>query len=103
MVLAAPVRAALVELDEGGGVVAMHSPRQFMQLQTPQIFSRKVIDQVVASGQEPHPSQLSIVKGSPLNVRLGAPGESGFAKAMIAMLPKAKIRAASSPFEEAQW
>jgi 2-C-methyl-D-erythritol 4-phosphate cytidylyltransferase len=102
-VLAAPIRSSLLELDEGGNVVAAHPPQRFMQLQTPQVYSRKVIDEIAASGKEPHPSRLSIVKGSPLNVRLGAPGESGFAKAMIAMLPKPKLRAASSPFEEAQW
>lgn len=103
VVLASHIRSSLLELDEGGNVVASHLPQHFVQLQTPQIFSLKTLNEMVAAGREPHASQLTVVKGSPLNVRLGAAGEAGFAKAMIAMLPKPKMRAASSPFEEAQW
>ncbi len=103
VVLAAPIRASLLELDEGGGVIASRLPREFLQLQTPQVYSVKVMAEVAASGNEPHASKLTVVKGSPLNVRLGAPGEAGFAKAMIAMLPKPKVRAPSTPFDEAQW
>ncbi len=42
------------------------------------------------------------MNGSPLNVRLGGPGDAALAKALLALLPKPKVRAAS-PFEEAQW
>ena len=103
VVLAAPIRSSLLEVDEGGNVLATHPPQRFMQIQTPQAYSRSVFDEMAASGQEIHPSRLTVVKGSPLNVRLGAPGEAGFAKAMITMLPKPKMRPASSPFDEAQW
>jgi 2-C-methyl-D-erythritol 4-phosphate cytidylyltransferase len=103
VILTAPVRSTLLEIDEGGSGLAIHLPSRFLQIQTPQIFSRKAFDQMVQSGKEPHPSQFKIVKGSPLNVRVGSAGDAGFTKSMIAMLPKAKIRAASSPFDEAQW
>jgi 2-C-methyl-D-erythritol 4-phosphate cytidylyltransferase len=103
VMLAAPIRPSLLEIDEGGSGLAVHFPARFMQIQTPQVFSRKAFDQMVQSGHEPHASQWKIVKGSPLNVRVGSGGDAGFTKTMIAMLPKPKIRAASSPFDEAQW
>jgi len=103
VILAAPVRSSLIELDEGSAGLAYHLPSRFMQIQTPQIFARKVFDQMVKSGAEPHASQVKIVRGSPLNIRVGSASDASFAKAMIAMLPKPKIRAASSPFDEAQW
>jgi 2-C-methyl-D-erythritol 4-phosphate cytidylyltransferase len=103
VMLAAPLRSSLLEIDEGGSGLSVHLPSRFMQMQTPQIFSRKAFDQMVQSGHEPHASQWKIVKGSPFNVRVGAAGDAGFTKAMIGMLPKPKIRAASSPFDEAQW
>lgn len=103
VMLAAPVRASLVEIDEGDAGMAYHLPSRFMQIQTPQIFARNAFEQMVKTGKEPHASQMKIVKGSPLNVRVGSPGDAVYVKAMIALLPKPKIRAASSPFDEAQW
>lgn len=103
VVLAAPIRATLLEVDEGSNGLAYHLPSQFLQLQTPQIYSRKMLEQIAASGKEPHPSQLKIVKGSPLNVRLATAADASFVRAMMNMLPKPKTRAASSPFDEAQW
>jgi 2-C-methyl-D-erythritol 4-phosphate cytidylyltransferase len=103
VLLATPVRASLIEVDEGNAGMAYHLPSSFMQVQTPQVFARDVFEQIVKSGAEPHPSQMTIVKGSPLNIRVGSVADASFAKAMMAMLPKPKIRAASSPFDEAQW
>jgi 2-C-methyl-D-erythritol 4-phosphate cytidylyltransferase len=57
---------------------------------------------MATSATEVHPSEVELVKGSPLNMRLGGPGDASIAKAMIGQLPKPKIKAAS-PFEEAQW
>jgi 2-C-methyl-D-erythritol 4-phosphate cytidylyltransferase len=103
VLLATPVRCSLIEVDEGKAAMAYHLPSRFMQVQTPQIFARTVFAQMVKSGAEPHASQMTIVKGSPLNIRVGSAADASFAKAMMAMLPKPKIRAASSPFDEAQW
>jgi len=101
--LAAPLRSTLVELDEGGTPMAYHLPSSFMQLLTPQAFSKQKFLEMAKSKTEVHPSQLVLVKGSPLNVRIGGAGDGGFVKAMIGMLPKPKMKALSSPFEEAQW
>jgi 2-C-methyl-D-erythritol 4-phosphate cytidylyltransferase len=105
--LASPVRNGLVELDEGGNPLAVHRPGSFMNLLTPQVFSlAKFLE--LAGGQggpakEIHPSQLTLLKGSGLNVRVGGPGDAALIKTMLNLLPKAKVKPLSSPFEEAQW
>ena len=101
--LAAPCRAALVELDEGGGPMAFHPPTRFMQMLTPQVFSKARFLEIVASKQEPHASEFKLLKGSPLNVRVGGAGDASMMRTMIGMLPKPKAKPLSNPFEEAQW
>jgi 2-C-methyl-D-erythritol 4-phosphate cytidylyltransferase len=101
--LSTPLRTTLVETDEGGNAVAMHSPQRYVLLLTPQAFARDRFAEMAKNKAELHPSQITLVKGSPLNIRAGGPGESGLVKTMINMLPKPKIKAPSSPFEEAQW
>jgi 2-C-methyl-D-erythritol 4-phosphate cytidylyltransferase len=101
--LTAPVRSAVVETDEGGNALAVHPPTHFVQLLTPQAFSREMFMELVSSKQEAHPSKLTLVKGSPLNIRISGAGDAGLAKAMIGMLPRPKIKASDNPFEEAQW
>jgi 2-C-methyl-D-erythritol 4-phosphate cytidylyltransferase len=100
--LAIPLRSTLVEVDEGGNPLAYHLPGSFMQLATPRVFERERFLKFAASQIEPHPSEIKLLKGSPLNVRVGG-GDASVAKAMLNMLPKPKIKAPSSPFEEAQW
>lgn len=100
--LAAPTRSTLVEVDEGGNALAYHLPERFMQLLTPQAFSRRKFLEMASSKTELHASQVTLLKGSPLNIRLRGSGDAGLAKSMLMMLPKPKIKAAS-PFEEAQW
>ena len=101
--LAAPVRTTLVEVDEGSNPMAFHLAPHFMHLLTPQVFSKPKFIEMASSGKEIHPSQITIQKGSSLNIRLGGPGDAGMAKAMINMLPKSKVKPPKSPFEEAQW
>jgi 2-C-methyl-D-erythritol 4-phosphate cytidylyltransferase len=102
-VLATPLRTSLAELDEGGNPVSVHLPGRYMQLMTPMGFSREKFVEMARTRAEIHPSQLTLVKGSALNVRISAPGDAGLVKAMTNMLPKPKIKALNSPFEEAQW
>lgn len=102
VMLVSPLRNQLVEVDEGGNPVAYHLPTHYMHLLTPQAFSKEKFQQF-AGGKEPHASEATLVKGSPLNLRVGGSAEERVAKAMIGMLPKPKVKAPSSPFEEAQW
>ena len=103
VVLASPVRTPLLEVEEGTSPVALHLAPRFMHVLTPQVYSKEKLAQIATSGAEPHPSELTVVKGSGLNVRIGGPGDASVARAMINMLPKPKVRAPNSPFEEAQW
>ncbi len=100
--LSTPVRTTVVEMDDGGQPVAYHPPPNFVHLLTPQAFDRPTFDALAKTRVETHPSKLTLVKGSPLNVRVGGPGDAGLAKAVLAIVPKPKVRS-SSPFEEAQW
>ena len=101
--LSTPVRSPMVEVDEAGGAMAYATPDRFMLLLTPQVFTRERFLEMGEGKAEVHASELTLLKGSPLNVRVGGPGDAGFVKTMINMLPKPKIKPPSSPFEEAQW
>jgi 2-C-methyl-D-erythritol 4-phosphate cytidylyltransferase len=101
--LTAPLRTNLFELDEGGHPVAYHMSTRFVHLLTPQAYTREKFLEVAQRKAEPHASEFYLVKGSPLNLRVGGGGDAGLVKTMINMLPKPKLKAPSSPFEEAQW
>jgi 2-C-methyl-D-erythritol 4-phosphate cytidylyltransferase len=101
--LTAPLRAALLELDEGGSAVAAHPASHFASLLTPQIFRKDKFLEMARTRAEPHPSALTLVRGSALNIRVHSSADAGLLKTMLTMLPKPKIRPLNSPFEEAQW
>jgi len=101
--LVTPVRNLLSEVDEGGNPLAFAQPGSFMQILTPQVIAVSKFKEMAASKQELHASAYTFIKGSPLNIRVDGSSDASLVKAMIAMLPKPKIKAPSSPFEEAQW
>lgn len=101
--LTSPIRAGIIELDEGNNAMAYHRPSSFVQLLTPQAFSKAKFVEISSKAQDPHPAGWTLVKGSPLNIRIGGAGDAALAKSLIGMLPKPKLKAPSSPFEEAQW
>jgi 2-C-methyl-D-erythritol 4-phosphate cytidylyltransferase len=101
--LATPLRSSIVEVDEGGNAMAFHPPSQYMQLLTPQVFSIAAFKEMASSKSEPHASKFKLIKGSPLNIRAGGPGDERMVKTMLGMLPKPKIKGPNNPFEEAQW
>ena len=103
IVLTSPVKSILAEVDEGGNALAYHLPNRFVNLLTPQAFARDRFTKMAESETEIHASEVTLLKGSPLNVRISGPGDGGLVKSMINMLPKPKLKAPSSPFEEAQW
>jgi 2-C-methyl-D-erythritol 4-phosphate cytidylyltransferase len=101
--LVSSVRGTLVELDEGGQAIGYQRPDRFALLVTPQFFSRAKFDEMAKAKRETHASEVTLIKASPLNVRVGGVGDNGLVKAMINLLPKPKVKPPSSPFEEAQW
>ena len=74
--------------------------RNLATLSTPIRFTRAAFDAACAAGKLPTDFQL--INGSPLNVRCGT-CDAAFVKAMVQLLPKPKVQAPLSPFEEAQW
>jgi hypothetical protein len=67
---------------------------------TPTLYDRATFDQVVTTKQQPDP--IHLIEGSALNVRCGTT-ETSIVNAFVKLLPKPKVKAPSSPFEEAQW
>ncbi len=100
--ITAPLRAPLLEVDEGAAT-ALHPHSRFVQMLLPMCFSRARFEQLVKDKKEPHASEFVLVKGSALNIRVGGGHDAGLAKAMLSLLPKPKMKAPSTPFEEAQW
>ena len=74
-----------------------------VQLLSPQVFEKKKFCDLAPKKQEPHASEIHLVKGSPLNVRVAGSGDASIVGQMLRMLPKPKLKPPSSPFEEAQW
>jgi len=101
--LAVPCPSSLVEIDQGGNPLAMHLADQFMLLPTPQAFRKDKFQEMSATRKEPHAAEYHLIKGWPLNLRVGGAADASAAKAMISLLPRPKIKAADNPFEEAQW
>lgn len=101
--LVTAVRSPLIETDEGGNPMGYRASQNFMQLLTPQVFSRAKFMELVKAKMEIHASELTLLEGSHLNQRVNGPADAALVKAMIAMLPKRKVSAMNNPFEEAQW
>ncbi len=101
--LAVPVRGAIAQLDEGGNPVGFVPEASYMLVATPVVLTRAKFMELAKAKREIHASDLTLIKGSPLNARLASTADASMVRAMISMLPKPKPRVASSPFEEAQW
>lgn len=101
--LSAALRNTLFEVDEGGDPMAAHPAGRFVMALWPQAYSREKFLETARTKAEPHPSGITLVKGSALNMRIGSAADASLAKAMLNLLPKPKIKAMNSPFEEAQW
>jgi 2-C-methyl-D-erythritol 4-phosphate cytidylyltransferase len=101
--LVSPTRATLVEVDEHGHPMAYHFSSRFLNVLTPQIYSREKFVEMAQAQREIHPSASTLLKGSDLNIRIRGPGDATLVKTMLNMLPKPKVKPPSSPFEEAQW
>jgi 2-C-methyl-D-erythritol 4-phosphate cytidylyltransferase len=102
LVLTTPLRAPLLETEKSTTPRAFHPADDFVHVLTPQLFTRDCFLKMAAAKTFVGASDIAILKGSPLNVRLGGPGDVTLVKAMLNMLPKPKVKS-SSPFEEAQW
>jgi 2-C-methyl-D-erythritol 4-phosphate cytidylyltransferase len=103
VVLTSPVRSELIQVDDAGNPLHHWRADEFVQLLTPQAYSKAKFAAMAAQKDGAPPVQAKLLKGSPLNIRLRGAGDASLAKAMLGLLPKPKIKAASNPFDEAQW
>jgi 2-C-methyl-D-erythritol 4-phosphate cytidylyltransferase len=97
--LALPVSGQVLRFDTIPGP-AEQTTQKIAQLLSPIVYDRATFKHVCEQKKQPNP--LHLIEGSPLNVRCGT-SEASLVKAMIGLLPKPKMKAPSSPFEEAQW
>jgi 2-C-methyl-D-erythritol 4-phosphate cytidylyltransferase len=100
--LTTPLRSTLLEVDDHGHPMAYRTPSEFVHLVTPLAFTRDKFLAMCQSRQDVHASEITLIKGSPLNIRIGGPGDAGIAKSFLNMLPKKKT-GSLGVFEEAQW
>lgn len=70
--LSTPLRAGLVQLDEGGSPIGLLTPSEYAQVVTPLLFTKAKFMELATAKREPHASELTLLKGSPLNVRLSS-------------------------------
>lgn len=103
VVLTSPVGSELIQIDDAGHPLHHWRADEFVQLLTPQAFSKARFIAMAERGEGLPPVQAKLLKGSPLNLRIRGAGEAGLAKVLLGLLPKPKVKPPSSPFEEAQW
>lgn len=101
--LVAPLRSELIQVDEGGNALQHWRADDFVQLLTPQVYSKQQFATMPQNRGELPLSHAKLLKGSPLNVRIRGSGDASLVKCMMGLLPKPKLKPPSSPFEEAQW
>ena len=103
VVLTAPIRSELIQVDDAGHPLHTWHADEFVQLLTPQAFSKQKFATMAEKSEAVSQVNLTLLKGSPLNIRLRGSGDASLAKTMLGLLPKPKMKPLNSPFEEAQW
>lgn len=102
--LTTPIRGSLLEVDDSSNPAAYRSSDRFVELLTPQVYRRDLFEQLARSPDSAVPAdQLHLLKGSPLNLRVGGSGDAALAKTLLKHLPKKNVKRPTNPFEEAQW
>jgi 2-C-methyl-D-erythritol 4-phosphate cytidylyltransferase len=99
------VNAPAIEFDASAPdqAVKVIEANRLKSLVFPQVFSKRVFDDIVAGKALPSLGQLKLIDGHPLNQRLNHPSEAGLMKFLSTQLPKPKATGPLNPFEEAQW
>jgi len=97
------VPGQIAHVDESGRIAEVVPGRSRRLLVTPQLFALAVAREVADKGYESVWSRVTPVESSPLNVRVNGSGDASLAKALLALLPKPKVKGPLNPFEEAQW
>ena len=106
----------LARSNERGDLLERLNLATLREIQSPQIFSRPVLEKAYAgrSGLVPPPQddaalvralggKLTTIPGSRLNLRVGTEEDVRVVGELVKMLPKPRSKAPLSPFDEAQW
>jgi 2-C-methyl-D-erythritol 4-phosphate cytidylyltransferase len=101
--MVAKVNAPVAELDPSGTFVQQHAAKSLRSILYPMAMKKSVFEEACKNGIDSLLSRLTPLESSPLNLRCNGSGDAGLLKAMIALLPKPKIKGPSNPFEEASW
>jgi 2-C-methyl-D-erythritol 4-phosphate cytidylyltransferase len=101
--LATTLRATIAQMDDSGKPTSLNAPQKFMQVVTPWVMKKEKFLDIAKTKRDPSPGEITLLRGSNLNIRVNGSSDAALAKVMIGMLPKPKVRAADNPFEEAQW
>ncbi|HEY8748306.1 MAG TPA: 2-C-methyl-D-erythritol 4-phosphate cytidylyltransferase [Tepidisphaeraceae bacterium] len=101
--LTSPVRSELIQVDDTGHALHHWRSDEFVQLLTPQLYSKELFLLSAARGEPLPLAHATLLKGSPLNQRIRGSSDASLAKAMMGLLPRPKAKPLSNPFEEAQW
>lgn len=100
--MTAPLDSEMLELDGRRGPLGLRPAHAFVQLLTPQVFSRPALTSYLSAKTLPAGKSLKLMTSSPLNLRVGGPADEKRVKAMLAILPRV-VKKGDGPFAEAQW
>ena len=101
--LVTSVSGPVVRIDESGAMVDPMPAKSLRHPVWPRAFTKTIFDELVAKGPDAVQSRLEPMESSPCNLRVNGANEAGLLKAMLALLPKPKLKASTNPFDEAQW
>jgi 2-C-methyl-D-erythritol 4-phosphate cytidylyltransferase len=113
-ILAAPVQATLKRADQKKHITATVDRESLWEAQTPQVFRRELLVEAYAKrGREPvtDDAQLverlgkpvTIVPGSPLNIKITSRDDLKLAEQVLKVLPKPKLEGFQHPFADDIW
>lgn len=110
-ILARPVTSTLKRSEDGKTIAETVSRKNLWAAQTPQVFRRELLVDAYAKAssstatddaqlveQAGHP--VTIVEGSPLNIKITARGDLKMAEAALRALPRPKLSGPGNPFAD---
>ncbi len=112
-ILALPVTGTLKRVD-GGTIAETVSRDNLWEAQTPQVFRRQLLLDAYAKRGDSNPTDeaqmvenfghpVSVVQGSPINLKITTKEDLRLAEHGLKALPKPKIFGGSHPFADDQW
>ena len=110
-ILAVPVVGTLKRVDDDGTITETVDRTGLWEAQTPQVFSRRVLEEAFArhgDGQPTDEAQLvesvgqkvTVVRGSPINLKITSREDLVLAEQALKAMPRPKLSGPSHPFAD---